>query len=179
MDAMIFGIQKIKPDLVITGINPEPNIAFDIFLSADGSAGAYAASKGIPAIVVSLGEMVPSKKTYKKAVEITKSLVDLVLKAKLPKGSFLNVVVPSNPKGVRFSHHRSFDFGDRFIPFINPRGKKLWWLSYEKKRRITKTPEVKDSEVYTVGEGYISIAPLSVHLFDEETTLKLWEALNK
>ena len=87
-DCVTIGIGKIlpqKPDLVISGINPGPNLGDDVSYSGTVSAAIESTMLGIPAIAISLAaESEPLH--YETAAAFIIRLAKLILTKGLPQG---------------------------------------------------------------------------------------------
>jgi len=95
-DCVAIGLKKIikqKPDLLISGINPGPNLGDDISYSGTVSAAVEGTMYGIPSLAVSLAGEVPYD--FKRAAEVAAQLAGMILKQGLPKDTLLNANVPA------------------------------------------------------------------------------------
>lgn len=153
-------------DLVISGINDEPNIGDDIRFSGTVGACIESAFSGIQSIAVSLnyGER---ENFYEGAILVTKKLVDILRENRIPEGTFLNVNVPNMPiekiKGVRFTRLGRKKYRDRAHKILDPYGGLHFWIGGTP---IEETD--KESEDFLLREGYIVISPLKVDKTDYE-----------
>jgi len=84
-----------RPGLVVSGINPGPNMANNIHYSGTVAAASEAAFWGIPSIAVSIGAAEPSHLST--AADLIADIVDRGGWKHIPEGSLLNVNVPDLP----------------------------------------------------------------------------------
>ena len=95
----IFDLMKVKPDLVISGVNSGLNYGIDSFYSGTVAAAREAAIRGIPGLALSVeGE------EFARAAEIAVLLARRMDSLARPAGIMLNVNVPKNPTmGIRIT----------------------------------------------------------------------------
>lgn len=133
-DCITIGIGKIlpqKPDLVISGINPGPNLGDDVSYSGTVSAAIESTMLGIPAIAVSLaGESDPLH--YETAADFTIRLAQIILAMGLPRDTLLNVNVPNTPvdriEGILFTRRGRRLYEDAIKETHDPWGRKHYWI---------------------------------------------------
>ena len=133
-DCVTIGIGKIlpqRPDLVISGINPGPNLGDDVSYSGTVSAAIESAMLGIPAIAVSLAaESEPLH--YETAAAFTVKLATIILAKGLPRDTLLNVNVPNSPHdriaGVAFTRRGRRLYEDAIKETYDPWGRKHYWI---------------------------------------------------
>ncbi len=83
------------PDLVVSGINPGPNLANNIHYSGTVAAASEAAFWGCPAIAVSSSSGSPVH--FGCAASYVRSMVDSGVRSRIPEGAVLNLNIPDNP----------------------------------------------------------------------------------
>ena len=161
-DCVTIGIGKIlphKPDLVLSGINPGPNLGDDVSYSGTVSAAIEATMLGIPSIAVSLAaESEPLH--YETAATFTVKLATMILERGLPKDTLLNVNIPNITSdkigGLAFTRRGRRFYDDAIKEIYDPWGKKHYWIgggtpSFD-------TGEDTDSAAISVNK--ISITPM-------------------
>lgn len=174
-DCVILAIDVLVKDLdiVISGINDEPNVGDDIRFSGTIGACREAAFSGIPSIGVSL-EYGNRGYFYEGAVKITRKIVDYIRNNPLPGGIFLNINVPNVPiqeiKGVKFVKLGRRRYKNRVHTVFDPYGEKYFWIG-----GIPIEEEGKDTEDSVLKENYIAITPLNV----DETDYSFLEVMRK
>jgi len=133
-DCVTIGIGKIlpnRPDLVISGINPGPNLGDDVSYSGTVSAAIEATMLGIPSIAVSLAA--PSEPLhYETAAAFIVRLASIILEKGLPRDTLLNVNVPNTPPdkiaGVVFTRRGRRMYEDAIKETFDPWGRKHYWI---------------------------------------------------
>ena len=133
-DCVTIGIGKIlpqKPDLVISGINPGPNLGDDVSYSGTVSAAIESTMLGIPSIAVSLAaESEPLH--YGTAAAFVARLAKIILEKGLPKDTLLNVNVPNTAsegiEGVAFTRRGRRLYDDAIKETFDPWGRKHYWI---------------------------------------------------
>jgi len=161
-DCVTIGIGKIlpqKPDLVISGINPGPNLGDDVSYSGTVSAAIESTMLGIPSIAVSLAaESEPLH--YGTAAAFVARLAKIILEKGLPKDTLLNVNVPNTAsegiEGVAFTRRGRRLYDDAIKETFDPWGRKHYWIGGG-------TPSFdagEDTDSAAVSVNKISITPM-------------------
>jgi 5'-nucleotidase len=161
-DCVTIGIGKIlsqKPDLVISGINPGPNLGDDVSYSGTVSAAIESTMLGIPSIAVSLAaESEPYH--YETAEKFIFQLAGLILEKGLPKDTLLNVNVPNTTPdriaGVSFTRRGRRLYEDAIKETFDPWGRKHYWIGGG-------TPSFdagEDTDSAAISVNKISITPM-------------------
>jgi 5'-nucleotidase len=133
-DCITIGVGKIlpqKPDLVISGINPGPNLGDDVSYSGTVSAAIEATMLGIPSIAVSLAaESEPHH--YETALKFIIKLAGLILEKGLPQDTLLNVNIPNTTPeritGVAFTRRGRRLYEDAIKETYDPWGRRHYWI---------------------------------------------------
>lgn len=156
------GILKMRPDIVVSGINKGANLGDDITYSGTVMAAIEARILGIPSFAISL---VASKNfLFQEAANFALILSEEIIKGGLPDNTLLNINLPNLPlsemKGLRITKQGKRVYGDIVTEIVDPRGKRHFWiggnrLSWEKG---------EDTDFEAIHEGMISITPLHVDL---------------
>ena len=161
-DCVTIGIGKIlpqKPDLVISGINPGPNLGDDVSYSGTVSAAIESTMLGIPAIAVSLAaETEPLH--YETAAAFIVRLAQIILEKGLPRDTLLNVNVPNTTLemigGVAFTRRGRRLYDDAIKETFDPWGRKHYWIGGG-------TPSFdagEDTDSAAISVNKISITPM-------------------
>ena len=161
-DCVTIGIGKIlsqKPDLVISGINPGPNLGDDVSYSGTVSAAIESTMLGIPAIAISLAaESEPLH--YATAASFVVRLAKIILKKGLPPDTLLNVNVPNTTSdkigGVVFTRRGRRLYDDAIKETWDPWGRKHYWIGGG-------TPSFdagEDTDSAAISVNKISITPM-------------------
>jgi 5'-nucleotidase len=167
-----FEIMKKKPDVVISGLNMGANVGIHILYSGTVAAAVEAAIMGFPSIAVSF-EITDQYADVAEAAKVARGIIERIIKHKLPKGSLLNVNIPSRPpnqiKGIKITRQFAHDFKETFDKRRDPGGKAYYWLIGTDKL----IHHEEGTDLSAVNEGYISITPLRYDLTDYNLQKKI------
>ena len=154
---------KVRPDLVVSGINRGANVADDVTYSGTVAGAMEGAMLGITSFAVSLASK--QSEDFRTAAEFAVQLAQIVAEKTLPPRTFLNVNVPlGKVEGVRITSQGSRtgaeprDAGARLYSWI-----KQGWSGAERNGI---------SDIAAVRENLISVTPLHIdftnyHALDE------------
>ncbi|MDR4507972.1 MAG: 5'/3'-nucleotidase SurE [Candidatus Brocadiaceae bacterium] len=167
-------VMKMSPDVVISGLNMGANVGIHVLYSGTVAAAVEAAIMGYPSIAVSF-EISDNYADIKSAAEVARKVIGCIIRHNLPKGSLLNVNIPSRPpeqiKGIRVTRQFSHDFKETFDRRIDPSGRAYYWLTGTDKS----LHHEEGTDLSAVSEGYISVTPLSYDLTDYRFYKKIEE----
>ncbi|MCM8817908.1 MAG: 5'/3'-nucleotidase SurE [Candidatus Omnitrophica bacterium] len=174
VDCVKIGIKKIikeKIDMVVSGINPGPNLGMDILYSGTVSAASEGAILGIPSISVSIADYKNFK--FDSASIITVKIIEKLKKVKFPKDTILNINIPNKNleeiKGIKITFQSESRFSEEYEKRIDPRGNIYFWL----KGTFKEKTKDKGSDVEAIKNGYVSITPIHLKLTDYSFFKKL------
>ncbi|MEI6288889.1 MAG: 5'/3'-nucleotidase SurE [Chloroflexota bacterium] len=162
----LMGFFDEKIDLVVSGINPMPNLGHDVTYSGTVTAAMEAQIWDTPGIAFSLGSVESHLATldYAAAAEIARRVVETSLGRKFPVGMLLNVNIPYIPlgeiKGIRVTRQGLRVYRDRLDKRVDPRGRPYYWIGGDSP---TGTPE-EGTDVGALSTGYVSITPIQLDL---------------
>jgi len=158
----LLGVIKEKIDLVVSGINPFPNVGHDITYSGTVTAAMEAVIGHVPGIAVSTDT--PRHDDYTPAAKIAVRVAREVIARGLPPYTLLNVNAPGLPedqiKGIRITRQGLSMYRDELVERHDPRGQPYYWIGGE--APIGKPEPGTDFEA--LAEGYVSITPLQLDL---------------
>lgn len=169
-------------DLVVSGINPMPNVGHDVTYSGTVTAAMEAVIKGVPGIAVSLG----SEKNhlelldYGPAASIAQHIVREALEHTLPSEILLNVNVPylssEEIRGYQITSQGLRVYNDRLDKRVDPRGNPYYWISGEAPTGIPK----EGTDIGALHQGYVSVTPLQLDLtaYPAKHVLNRWQWTN-
>jgi 5'/3'-nucleotidase len=162
-----------KPDLVVSGINRGYNLGYSAYLSGTVGAAREGAMAGIPAIAASLATPANDVAAYAAAADAVVRIARFVKENGLPQGIYLNVNVPSGApgtlKGFRMTSQAASAGGsERFDEHKHPGGRTYYWNVFTEGGEA---PEGTD--MWAVGQGYVSITPLRMPEYDAQAAAKL------
>jgi len=166
-DCVYMAIQKIlpgKPDLLISGINPGPNLGQqDISYSGTVGGALQGAFLLIPSMAVSVLQDNKGRYHFEQASEICLKLMKRILQNRLPEGTALNVNIPPPPingvKAVKLGQKR---YNPEISERIDPRDRPYYWIGTGRPKAIGDP----DSDVMVIKEGFVTITPIHKDLTD-------------
>ena len=167
----VLEILNTRPDMVISGINPGPNVGVNLNYSGTVSAAKEAALMGITAISVS--QTPPPASEYRFTAGFVTTLIPKVMEKGLPSGTFLNVNIPAcSPEeieGVRITRQGMTRLEETFHKRTDPRNQSYYWQGIES--------QVFDQEPDTDGAALcqkcISITPVQCDMTDYRSMERL------
>ncbi len=181
-DCVTIGVGKIlehKPDLVVSGINPGPNLGDDIRYSGTVSAAFEGTMFGIPSLAVSLAGNDPF--FYETAAGVAATLAGDTFEKGLPADTLLNVNVPNKPQdeisGMRFTRQGRRRYDGAIKETADPWGKKHYWIG----GGVPIWQEGSNTDVEAIRDGAVSVTPLHLDLTNHkalEVIRRQWEFKN-
>lgn len=174
----VMGFFEHDFDLIVSGINPVPNLGHDVTYSGTVTAAMEGIIWGIPSIAVSLdgAEQHESQLDFTAAAHVAQRIVEQVIKRSLPKGIFLNINVPNLPldkiQGIQYTRQGLRVYRDRLDRRMDPRERAYYWIGGDKPTGI---PE-EGSDVGALADGFVSVTPLQLDLtaYTALPALKQW-----
>lgn len=164
-DCVKLGVEALlsaPPDLVVSGINPEPNLGTDVLYSGTVSAAMEGIMAGIPSLAVSLAGETGGDMTH--AAEFAAKVAHLVSDGGFPPELLLNINVPSlEPQaivGVKLTRLGVRRYRKSFDQRVDPRGKVYFWLAGE----VYDSDEDPDTDTVAIRNNFISVTPLHADL---------------
>ncbi len=167
-DSVLIALTKIlseKPSLVVSGINGGANLGLEEFFTS-GTIGAAieAALHGIPSIAVSLAIADLSIKyeldldSFSKAAIVAREATKFFLEEDYGSIDILNINVPEKAdlKKALITTLAPFSYGDIYRETIAGKYEMIDWRIEEYES------SVKDSDIYAIRSGYISITPITL-----------------
>ncbi len=177
-DCVKFGVSVIlkkKPDLVVSGINWGGNDGCSVVYSGTVAGAREGALLGIPSIAFSLDTFLDAD--FSRAAKISSKVVKFFHKKSMPKGTFLNVNIPSVPqsqiKGIRFTRQGTEPIHSDFNKRTDPHLRNYYWMSGKWPTRQ------KDLNVdtYALHHNYVTVVPIKCDATDHSflNELQNWE----
>lgn len=166
-DCIYLAVQALlprSPDLILSGINPGPNVGQQDVSYSGTVAGAFQGGYlGIPSLAVSLVPDGDGHCAYAFTAGIAARLADAMLKNTFPSGVILNLNVPPPPlRGLRAAGLGEKRYHPEVITRKDPRNREYFWIG-------TGTPKAvgaPDSDVMSLRDGYAVVTPLQRDLTD-------------
>lgn len=164
----LLGFIPEKIDLVVSGINPNANIGYDVTYSGTVTAAMEAAVGGVPGIAFSLHapEDLQGTLDFTPAARIAHRIVDQVRKIGRLSNLLLNVNIPylqvDQMKGIVVTRQGLRVYRDRLDRRIDPRGRPYYWIGGDSPTAI---PD-EGTDFGALENGFVSITPLNLDLTD-------------
>lgn len=154
-----------RPDMVISGINPGPNVGVNLNYSGTVGAAREAALYGIAAMAVSASRH-PKDSILRDAARFVRTLAGMVLDKGLPRGTFLNVNIPGRPlsemEGIRISRQDAGLFCEYFEKRTDPRNNVYYWQGCDSRSEIGEP----DADSTVLSRNFISVTPVKCDMTD-------------
>lgn len=168
-----------RPDLVVSGINHGLNLGVDVFYSGTVAAAREGAMRGIPAIAVSADHHADPGAAAQMGAKLALSMLKLpaALASKresdIPEDALaitgathvplLNVNIPKgNGWRVRGTKLGARLYSQDVVFREDPRGREYLWIGGAKARH----EPVSGSDTEAFDDGFVSVTPLSLDLFE-------------
>ena len=156
------GVVEEKIDLVVSGINPHPNLSHDVTYSGTVTAALEAALGGVPGIAVSMDT--PAHADFDVAASVAVTVARAVVEKGMPAQTVLNVNVPGRPagelKGFQITRQGQRVYRDELVERADPRGRPYYWIGGEFPTGV----EEAGTDFAALAEGCVSITPLHLDL---------------
>ena len=149
---------KLAPDLVLSGVNPGPNLGHDIHYSGTAAAALEGAWHGVPSIALSHDsrDTVPFGHMDDSLVALLQNLLPLLSAPPIA----LNVNLPSVAKGPWRGVCMTFTGSRRYSTEVHqrtdPRGRDYLWIGGA---RVAMS-DLPGSDCNALKDGYVSVTPL-------------------
>ncbi len=164
-DCVTIGMNKVlarKPDLLVSGINPGPNLGDDISYSGTVSAAVEGTMYGIPSLAFSLGGEAPFD--YSVVAGVARKIAQKVFEYGLPGDTLLNINVPQRSldeiQGIRYTKQGRRIYQNAIQDYQDPWGRKHYWIGGG---TVHWTGD-DNSDEQAVRQGYISVTPIQLDL---------------
>jgi 5'-nucleotidase len=160
-DCVKFGtsvILKKMPDMVFSGINFGNNDGCSVFYSGTVAGAREGALLGIPSIAMSLDTFINPNFSY--AAKCGAKLAKIFYKNSIPKGTFLNVNVPSRKpsqiKGILMTRQGREAIHGAFHKRKAPSQRDYYWMTG--KNPVHRNDNSFDT--YALNNGYVTVTPV-------------------
>lgn len=157
----LLALMKVRPDIVVSGINRGYNLGMTAYVSGTLGAAREGAMQGLPAVASSMD--IRGGADYEAAAKITADVVAIVKAQGLPPGAFLNVNIPAGqPKGLRLATQSKLMGVETWVEQTTPRGRRLFWNDF----KDSENDEDPKTDVAIVAQGFASVTPLKIGEYD-------------
>ena len=172
VDCMLFGLRYLfdesnLPNLVLSGINNDLNIAEDVIYSGTVAVAREAALFGIPSIAFSQQRCPDKSIRWDVATRYTPIVLNKIINSyAFKRGEYLCVNFPAvdvnDVKGIKVVPPGIRTIKDRMIKGIDPRNCPYYWLDVGMYYYDRASNEYTDN--CAIDDGYITIVPLTVNM---------------
>lgn len=145
-------------DLVLSGINMGPNIGNACWHSGTLAAARQAPLLGMRGVAFST-PVLEDEPDFELLAPYVARTIEILLD--LPDLRLVNVNLPPEPRGLRWTCQSVRHYDGRLVPGEDPMGRPHYWFTV---RAIEEVEEGTDR--WAVSEGYVSITPLRLDLTD-------------
>ncbi len=148
----------LKPDFVLSGVNPGPNLAHDVLYSGTVAAALEGAHWQVPSLAIS------HCSSKEEEIALLEPYLPGLLRKLLPVAqstrACLNVNLPpvrEGPyKGIQVAHLGHRYYSNEVIARNDPRGRMYYWIGGAK---VT-MPDMEGSDCNGIRDGYVTVTPL-------------------
>jgi len=178
-DSVIMALENLVDDrvsAVVSGINHGLNLGEDVLISGTVGAAMQAYLRGFPTLAVSV-DYVNSQQHLDTAARVAAILVEKIVADSRITDLFLNINLPDAPlseiAGVKITRLASESHINTVVERGNGR-RKYYWLVRQKAHQTRD----KETDIWAVERGYISITPLYTKRFNKAILpiLNKWSA---
>ena len=153
-----------KPDWVVAGINHGANASVSVLYSGTMAAALEGCLYGINSVGFSLNNF-----SRDADFSICRKYIRIVMQKlsarPLPPGICLNVNIPSLPeneiKGIMICRQAKGNWKEEFEKRKDPMGRTYYWLTGMFQNH---EPEATDTDEWALGNGFVSVVPVSVDM---------------
>ncbi len=155
-----------RPDLVISGVNPGPNLGTDVMYSGTAGAAMEGCHLGVASLAVStLGR---TEEDLRGAARFGAALAEQVAARGLPERVLLNVNVPVGCPADgpwRLTSLGRRNYRREVVARTDPRGRRYYWIGGPP----VQDDDIPGSDCNVVAEGAISVSPVHLELTHRES----------
>lgn len=164
-DCVTIGMNKVlskRPDLIVSGINPGPNLGDDISYSGTVSAAIEGTMYDVPSLAFSLAGDAPFD--FDIAAGVAWKLASMALSFGLPENTLLNINVPDRTapeiKGIRFTRQGRRVYKNAIQETFDPWQRKHYWIG----GGTVHWSGGDNTDEDALRKGYISVTPIQLDL---------------
>ena len=160
----VSGLFDFEHDMVVSGINDGENLGDDVLYSGTVAAAIEGRFLGLSAVAISLAVQSEGDRNFSSAAEVSRMLVQQLLRKPPEQALILNVNVPDLPlnmiKGFRTTR---LGFRHRSEPLVrakDPRGRPVYWVGPAGGHQDAG----EGTDFHAIREGFVSVTPLQIDL---------------
>jgi 5'-nucleotidase len=158
-DCVTLGASRVGGvDLVLSGVNLGLNLGNSMWHSGTLAGAKQAALLGIQGAALSVPVPDDEKQLFALEPDLLEVLEEIVGRRELP---LVNVNLPFEPRGMRYTRQSVRHYDGAVIPGKHPRGRPIYWIVANPIEDVD-----EDTDRYAVQTGYVSITPLRLDLTD-------------
>lgn len=179
VDCVKLAVDKVlhsKPDICLSGVNHGANHSINVIYSGTMSAALEASIESIPSIGFSLLDY-SIEADFEGSKKYARLIVEQILNKKVDKHLCLNVNIPALPtnliKGFKVCRQAYAKYEEDFDERSDTHGKKYYWLTGE----FVNFDKGKDTDVWALKNGYVSVVPVQFDLTNYQLKQKLEKSL--
>ncbi len=166
-DCIYLALQKLlprKPDIILSGINPGPNLGQqDISYSGTVAGAVQGTFLQIPSAALSCLPDEEGTCYFDIAARFAEILSKLLLEHRLPQGITLNINIPPPPiKGIKSAKLGEKRYNPEIVVKKDPRQRDYYWIGTGHPKAMGD----KNSDVRIIEDGFITVTPLHRDLTD-------------
>lgn len=169
----LLGFLREPVQLVVSGINPNPNMGQDVTYSGTVTAAMEGVISGVPALAVSTAMQEPGD--YVRAGAMAARVAAHILERGLPAGVLLNLNVPPGPvKGLRLTRQGHSHYRDELVTRHDPRGRPYYWIGGA---APAGDASAAGTDYAAFAQGFASLTPLHLDMTAHHllSALRDWE----
>ena len=175
-----FKIMKIKPDLLISGINMGENLADDATYSGTLCAALEGSLRNIKSVALSkVISKINDKNDWSAVDDYLIPIILNILKVNMNKNNFFNVNFPNiaskEIKDIKLTHLARRKPLGNYIERKDAKNRLYYWLTTERSKEV----ESIDSDIWALKNNYISITPLNSDMTENISFNNYKEQFNK
>jgi 5'-nucleotidase len=148
----------LDPDIILSGINPGPNLGHDVLYSGTVAGALEGAHWGVPSIALS--HCASGEDHLAQLAEPIAALLPRLIDAAREHRGVLNVNLPDITRGpwrgvlaTRMGHRY---YSNEVVQRDDPRGRSYFWIG----GAHVHMPDIDGSDCNAVRDGYVSVTPL-------------------
>lgn len=176
-DCVYLGLHQLElaPDLVLSGVNPGPNLAHDVLYSGTVSGALEGAHWGIPAIAFS--HFASDEALLPRLHPVLGPLLEQLIPQAKALGQTLNVNLPAADRmpfaGLRVTRLGARFYSNEVYERNDPRGRLYFWIGGSS----VSMPDLPGSDCNAVRDNFVSVTPLADDITGHDRLAPLADAL--